>query len=714
MFIVALACAAIWAAAPAVLDTVTQRTQAQAGTVPSLTATLMSPSGPIIAWGNAFYGPTNAADRVLRVDAANLNPNTTTPHVVFLNNVEIGHMTRLSPAGNQWRLFLTTANGGTVPFVVSGDNISIRNGNMVELAGVFGPPSSPTPPHSPTPHLTPTPHNSPTPPGSPVPLVQLWAELTGEPIDGITPRGMARYFSGGPVGGTNTSFRTLNVWVSYVNLPEGTQMQVVVDGNPVGGFVLHNRAGHWSCGNTVTPVMCPVVTNGSTIAVRTGDVTRLAGTFSNVPPSPNPTPSVSPTPTGTPHPPRTFRAHLTGDSVVPPVTTPALGKGFVNLMPATSANTMRIGVWLTQRDLSSAVTARTINGPAAAGENAPVIFTLANNPTPIPGTNGFLQIFNITPAQLAELRAGLWYFNVATADHPDGEIRGQILSGNHRSDFNGDGASDIGVMRTLTDAPDNASNVWYVLHSGDNTVSSISIGRPGDINVQGDYDGDATADVAMFTPSTGIWQIRRSETATVTEIKWGQAGDIPVVGDHDGDGLNDPAVFRPSNGVWYVMRSVDGGFSVRQWGMNGDRPVSGDFDGDGSADMAVFRPSTGTWYINRSSNGSLFAMQWGMDGDRPVSGDFDGDGTTDIAVYRPSTGIWYINRSSGTGLLARQFGAPGDIPVACEFTGDGITDIAVYRPSNGHWYMQSTANGAFTALQFGLATDSPLNSVYAP
>jgi hypothetical protein len=678
IFLGALACAAAWAAAPAVLDTFTTRTQAQAGTVPTLTATLMAPSGPSILWGSAFYGPANAADRVLRVDAANLNPNTTIPHLVFLNDVQIGQMTRMSPAGNQWRLFLSTNNGGTVPFVVAGDHLSIRNGNLVELAGVFNPPSSPTPhgsptPHnSPTPHSSPTPHGSPTPPGSPVPPVHLWAGLTGEPIDGVTPRGMARYVSGGWSGGTNT-FRSLNVWVSYVNLPEGTQMQVVVNGTPAGSFVLHHRAGQWACGNNTFPQQsCPVVTNGSTIAIRTGAVTRLAGTFSNVPPSPNPTPSVSPTPVGTPHPPRTFRAHLTGASVVPPVTTPARGMGFVNLLPSPVMNplpTTRIGVWLTQRDLSSAVTARTINGPAAAGENGPVIFTLANNPSPTPGTNGMLQFFDITAEQLAQLRAGLWYFNVATVNNPGGEIRGQILSANHRSDFNGDGSSDIGVMRTLSDAPDNAANVWYVLNSGDNTVSSIAIGRPGDINVQGDYDGDAKADIAMFTPATGTWQIRRSETATVTEIKWGQAGDIPVVGDFDGDGLNDPTVFRPANGVWYVLRSRDGGFTIRQWG---------------------------------------------TEGDRPVSGDFDGDGTADIAVYRPSTGIWYINQSSGAGLMARQFGAAGDIPVACEFTGDGLSDIAVYRPSNGHWYILSTANNAFTALQFGLPTDSPLNSVYAP
>ncbi|MGE3468472.1 MAG: hypothetical protein AB7J13_16240, partial [Pyrinomonadaceae bacterium] len=288
VFLAALGCAAaVWFAAPVVLETT--RTQAQAGTVPSLHAPLMALAGPSIMWGSAFYGPTNAADRVLRVDAANLDPNTSAPHIVFLNDVEIGHMTRNTVAGNQWRLFLTTLNGGNVPFVVAGDVLQIRNGSMVELTGVFGPAPSPTPPHSPTPHVSPTPQLSPTPVGSPVPPVQLWAELTGDPIDGVTPRGMARYFSGGPGGGTNTAFRTLNVWVSYVNLPNGTPMQVVVDGVPAGGFMLHNRAGQWACGMNATPVPCPVVTNGSTVEIRSGNATRLAGTFSTVPPTPGPT-----------------------------------------------------------------------------------------------------------------------------------------------------------------------------------------------------------------------------------------------------------------------------------------------------------------------------------------------------------------------------------------------------------------------------------------
>jgi len=37
-------------------------------------------------------------------------------------------------------------------------------------------------------------------------------------------------------------------------------------------------------------------------------------------------------------------------------------------------------------------------------------------------------VFAVTPVQVAQLKAGLWYFNVHTQLQPSGEIRGQILA----------------------------------------------------------------------------------------------------------------------------------------------------------------------------------------------------------------------------------------------------------------------------------------------
>ncbi len=696
IFVLVFAAVTAWVTLPFLVQT----TPVSADPVLLLNATLAPPPNTnSAARGTAFYGPTNAAYRVLRVDAQNL-PVIATPLRVFLNNTDIGALT-FSAGTVNGVLILSTADGGTVPVVDTGDEISVRNGSTIIISGAF------TSGATPTPTLTPTPCVCPSPTATPVPPVRLWAQLGGPAIEGILPRGNAQYEQ------FPNATRRLDVYVSFVNLPDGTVLNVVVGGTTttpvglIGTITVQNRAGalHLTSANGT---VIPTIISGSNIVVRNGNTPILNGTFGG--PTVTPTPTPSPTPTGTPQPIRTFRANLNGASMVPPVNTPGRGNGTVILSP----NGTAITVFVNTYNLSSARTSITIKGPAMAGENGPVIFTFGTTNTPTP-TNGTVQMFQINAEQANQLRTGLWYFQVATVNHPSGEIRGQIRSVNSRADFDGDGSTDISVVRSRDGAiPDNAAHEWYLLNSSDNTVSVHTIGNPGDVNVQGDYDGDAIADIAMFTPSSGVWQIRGSSTGETQNIHWGSAGDIPVIGDYDGDSINDLAVFRPGDGNWYVRRSSDSSMFVLHWGLSGDRPVSGDFDGDGRNDLAIFRPSLGDWYINRSSDGGMTAMHWGANGDLPVAGDFDGDGTADVAVFRPTDGNWYIYSSSHPVPIIYRFGLAGDIPVACEFDGDGITDIAVFRPSDGNWYIMRSTNSTFAAYHFGLATDRPIPASYTP
>ncbi len=134
-----------------------------------------------------------------------------------------------------------------------------------------------------------------------------------------------------------------------------------------------------------------------------------------------------------------------------------------------------------------------------------------------------------------------------------------------------------------------------------------------------DFDGDGTADLSVFRPSSGTWFTLNSGSNTVSVVQFGTNGDVPVDGDFDGDGRNDITVFRPSSGTWFTLRSSDGQAQINQWGTNGDKPIPGDYDKDGKTDIAVFRPSVGTHFILRSSNAQAQIVQWGTNGDIPVS-----------------------------------------------------------------------------------------------
>src|SRR5207245_9264493 len=105
---------------------------------------------------------------------------------------------------------------GSVPTVVSGNTLSVKNGSTTILTGMFSAPPTPTPT---------------------VPVTRFFAPLTGPAISGMIPRGLGEYEAQG-------ADKELEVLVSFVNLPEGTVLSVSV-GSPAvntGNIRLHNHA----------------------------------------------------------------------------------------------------------------------------------------------------------------------------------------------------------------------------------------------------------------------------------------------------------------------------------------------------------------------------------------------------------------------------------------------------------------------------------------
>lgn len=109
-----------------------------------------------------------------------------------------------------------------------------------------------------------------------------------------------------------------------------------------------------------------------------------------------------------------YTSEMTGTAAVPP--TDSAATGTVELMLDTEAKTV---AWVvTTEGMSGEPTASHVHGPASATEAAgPQIDTLAT----LAGTAP------ITDEQIADLNAGMYYYNVHTAKYPDGEIRGQLM-----------------------------------------------------------------------------------------------------------------------------------------------------------------------------------------------------------------------------------------------------------------------------------------------
>jgi hypothetical protein len=113
-----------------------------------------------------------------------------------------------------------------------------------------------------------------------------------------------------------------------------------------------------------------------------------------------------------------FATTLSGADEVPPNTTTGSGKVTVTVDTAKKSFSYKV----TYAGLTGPATMAHFHGPAGSGVNAPPV-------VPVPTSalaNPMKGEAKLTDAQLADLKAGKWYFNIHTAAHPGGEIRGQL------------------------------------------------------------------------------------------------------------------------------------------------------------------------------------------------------------------------------------------------------------------------------------------------
>jgi hypothetical protein len=428
-----------------------------------------------------------------------------------------------------------------------------------------------------------------------------------------------------------------------------------------------------------------------------------------------------------------FTANLNSAQEVPPNASTATGFGRVTLNDAGTQITASVYYASAAAPLTSNVTAGHIHGPAAIGVNGPVIFNLA----PTTGVT-FGQVVNatfaVTPTQVADLKAGLYYFNIHTVNNGGGEIRGQILLDSPYIAYMSGGQENPGLNNAATGSGAVSLNAagtqalvtmnWAGL-SGNATAGHVHSGRSG-------VNGPVVCNLSPAAAAAGsvVDALCNFTSAQVTALRQGQfylnihtaanpGGEVrgqiqrrrSTVVDFDGDGKTDFAIARNNAGLnqieWYIANS-SGGVAIFPFGVSAEfvttRIMAGDFDGDGKDDATIWRsaatPNAG-FLILQSSNSTLRFEQFGTTGDDPrVIYDYDGDGRCDPAVFRTSDDTWYYrgssNNAAGAVTFVRwgtTFANPGD------FDGDGRGDFMDQQGAN--WWILNSRDLSIRIVTIG-------------
>jgi Cu/Zn superoxide dismutase len=424
-----------------------------------------------------------------------------------------------------------------------------------------------------------------------------------------------------------------------------------------------------------------------------------------------------------------FTGNLTSAQEVPPNSSTATGFGRVTLNTAETEITASVYY----SGLSSGVTVGHIHSPAAVGTNGPVLFDLA----PTAGqTAGSVvnKTFAITPAQVANLKAGLMYFNIHTSTNGGGEIRGQIgldspfiayMDSNQEnppvnSTARGSGAISLNAAGTQAIV----TMRWSGL-SGNATVGHIHNGRVGtngpvicNLSPPTVPAGAVTDFLCTFTPAQ-VTSLKQAQLYLNVHTAANPGGEIrgqiqrrrSTVVDFDGDSKTDYAIARNNTTTgqieWWTLNS-NGGVAAFPFGVSAEfsttRIVACDYDGDGKDDPSIWRsaatPNAG-FLILQSANNTVRYEQFGTTSDDPrVVYDYDGDGRCDPAVFRSSDDTWYYlgslnnpNRNITYVRFGTTFANPGD------YDGDGKGDFLDQQ--SGNWWLLKSSDLSTSITPFG-------------
>ena len=121
-------------------------------------------------------------------------------------------------------------------------------------------------------------------------------------------------------------------------------------------------------------------------------------------------------------------ADIDGGQEVPATDSLAFGTGVFTYDDVT--NVLDWTILFTAALFDTAESAAHVHGPAGIGEEADILFDLGGTGQLKQGMADLDMVASCTADPEAcedDLLAGLWYVNIHSTEHPDGEIRGQII-----------------------------------------------------------------------------------------------------------------------------------------------------------------------------------------------------------------------------------------------------------------------------------------------